>query len=701
MNLERGTIVRLTLVGIFIFGVSIAVAYRLFNIQLTAEPEIEEQTDRYTRWKEVVADRGNIYSADGSLLATTLPIYDIRMDFKADGLTDERFNENIGAFASSMSNAFGGSRDSWLRKFQDYRRAGKRYQLLQSNINYKQLQEVQDFPLVNLGRYKGGVRFEKKVSRANPFNEKARRTVGKYSQGKDKGIYGLELAFDSLLKGRNGQRLERKIASGDWMPLNDANEVEAIDGADIYTTIDINVQDILSEALRKKMVEHEADFGCAVFMEVETGFIKGIVNLDKTPNDNYVEKFNHAVGTATEPGSTFKLPSLLAAIEAGKASLETKVNTKNGRHRFHDRIMKDSNDRGYGKVSAQRAFEVSSNVGISRIIYEAFNDDREAFVKYVRRFGLDQNSGVDIPGEPRPFIKTPDHQNGHWSGVTLPWMSIGYELKMTPLQTLTFYNAIANDGVMVKPQLVKQIRRNGEVLNEAEPIIINQDFISESTLEDAKALLKGVVENGTAKNLRSPHFEISGKTGTAQVAVEGAYRTVDNKAKYQASFVGYFPSDNPKYSCIVLVNNPTKGLYYGNRVAGPVFLEIAEKFYAKNFMIELASNEAESSAPLSLNGNVTDISKVTSALNVTLSDVPENRDWISTKATKEAVKVRGIKVEEGKVPNVKGMPMMDAIPLLENMGLVVQYEGLGIVKSQSLKQGASYNQNDQIALTLE
>jgi len=701
MKMESGTIVRVTLVGVFVFALSVAILYRLFSIQIKADPELAEESERYTRWKEVIADRGNIYAEDGSLLATTLPIYDIRMDFKADGLTQERFNKNIGAFAKSMSHQFGGSYNEWLSRFQRYRRQGKRYQLLKSNINYTELKEVKKFPLVELGRYKGGVRFEKKVKRENPFGEKARRTVGKYSSGKDKGIYGLEMAFDSLLKGRNGQRLERKIASGDWMPLNDENELETIDGADIYTSIDINVQDILSEALKKKMVEHEADFGCAIFMEVETGFIKGIVNLDKTENGNYVEKFNHAVGTATEPGSTFKLPALLAAIESGKASRNTEVDTKKGKHRFHDRIMRDSNDRGYGKIDAQKAFEVSSNVGISRIVDDAFDDDREAFVNFIRKFGLDHKTGIEIPGEPLPFIKTPDHQNGHWSGVTLPWMSIGYELKMTPLQTLTFYNAIANNGVMVQPQLVKEIKRNGQIIKSAEPIVINEKFISQSTLEDAKSLLEGVVENGTAKNLRSPHFKISGKTGTAQVASQGKYRSEDNKAKYQASFVGYFPSENPQYSCIVLVNNPTKGLYYGNRVAGPVFLEIAEKFYAKNFQIELAEIEGQKKQPVSMNGSVNDLKNVAFALKIPTQEKENDALWIQSKAKIDFIDLHSVKIKKEKIPNVKGMPMMDAISLLENMGLSVLYEGSGVVKKQSVKAGTPFKPNDQIALTLQ
>ncbi|MEM7161063.1 MAG: penicillin-binding protein [Bacteroidota bacterium] len=701
MKIEQGTIVRTTLVGVFVFVLSVAIIYRLFSIQISADPQITEESERYTRWKEVIADRGNIYADDESLLATTLPIYDVRMDFKADGLSDARFNENIGAFAKAMSEEFGGSYVDWLSDFQRYRRQGKRYQLLKSGINYTELQKVREFPLAELGRFKGGVRFEKKVKRANPFREKARRTIGKYSFGKDKGIYGLELAFDSLLKGRNGQRLERKIASGDWMPLNDDDQVETVDGADVYTSIDINVQDILSEALRKKMVEHEADFGCAIFMEVETGFIKGIVNLDKSESGEYVERYNHAIGTATEPGSTFKLPSILAAIETGSVSRETMVDTKRGRHRFHDRIMKDSNDKGYGKVNIQKAFEVSSNVGISRVVDDVFDNDRETFIKYLRRFGIDQRTGISIPGEPVPFLKTPDHQNGHWSGVTLPWMSIGYELKMTPLQTLTFYNAIANDGVMVQPQLVKRIKRNGELVHQSEPIIINKDFISEGTLNDAKELLKGVVENGTAKNLRSPHFEISGKTGTAQVAMDGRYRTADNKARYQASFVGYFPSDDPKYSCIVLVNNPTKGLYYGNRVAGPVFLEIAEKFYAKNFMIELAEISDEQKAPISKSGYGDDLIQVAKNLNIALETKRTDGEWVRTRAKENAIAVDEITVKKNTIPNVKGMPMMDAIPLLENMGLVVAIEGNGLVAHQSIKEGSSFKPNDQIALTFK
>ena len=697
MKLEKENITRIGFIAVCVFIICVGIGYKLFSIQFNAEEKIEQKTEQLTRWKSVPADRGNIYAADGSLLATSLPRYDIRMDFIADGLTDKVFRSQVDDLSLEMSRFFGRSPEKWHRDFISYREQGQRYKLIKRNVSYKDLQIVKTFPLFNRGRFKGGFMTDKKVSRENPFGEKARRTIGKYSIGKERGIYGLELAYDSILRGVEGNRLQRKIATGDWMPINDEHEILPKDGADIYTTIDINIQDILDHALRKRMEENAASYGCAVIMEVETGFIKGIVNLDRTENGSYKEEFNHAVGTATEPGSTMKLPALLAAIDKGMVSIDQMVDTERGRKRYYDRWMHDSNHQGYGTVSVQRAFEVSSNVGISKVVYEAFKNDQKSFIDALRKMGVDQKTTVDIPGEPAPFIKSPDNKET-WYGTSLPWMSIGYELTLTPLQTLTFYNAIANNGVMVKPQIVKEIKQGGESVFSVKPEVINKNFISESTLQDAHTLLEGVVEHGTASNLRSPHFTIAGKTGTAQVAVGGKYRNDDNVV-YQASFVGYFPSEKPKYSCIVLVNNPTEGHYYGNRVSGPVFLEIAEKIYAKQFAAELAEFPEKEHAPITKDGNAQDLSVVCSALGIDNSIGDES--WTRTKATEKLVESHAMEIEDDKVPEVRGMPMMDAVSLLENMGLKVNYEGKGLVKSQSKRRGERFNLNEEITLVLE
>ena len=697
MKLEKENIARIGFIAVCVFLVCAGIAYKLFAIQFNAEQEIENKTEKLTRWKSVPADRGNIYAADGSLLATTLPRYDIRMDFLADGLTDEVFHGQVDDLALSMSQFFGKSPEGWHNNFMTYREEGQRYKLLKRSVSYKDLQVIKKFPLFERGRFKGGFMTDKKVSRENPFGEKARRTIGKYSVGKEKGIYGLELAFDSILRGIEGNRLQKKIATGDWMPINDEDEILPRDGADIYTTIDINIQDILDNALRKRMISNAAAYGCAVIMEVETGHIRGIVNLDRTENGIYKEELNHIVGTATEPGSTMKLPALLAALESGAVTIDQMVDTEQGRKRYYDRWMHDSNHQGYGKVTVQKAFEVSSNVGISKVVYEAFKKDQNAFIQALRKMGLNQKTGIDIPGEPAPFIKSPENKDT-WYGTSLPWMSIGYELTMTPLQTLTFYNAIANNGVMVKPQIVQEIRQSEESVFTVETEVINKNFISENTLKNAQTLLEGVVEQGTASNLRSPHFKIAGKTGTAQVAVGGKYRNDDNVV-YQASFVGYFPAEKPKYSCIVLVNNPTEGHYYGNRVAGPVFLEIAEKIYAKEFAAQLALSSKKQLAPVTKDGNASDLVSVCHALDINNNIGDET--WTRTKAKEEIIESNPMKIEETRVPEVRGMPMMDAISLLENMGLKVNYEGNGLVKSQSKKRGEIFKQSEEITLVLE
>ena len=600
--------VRANLVFIMTCLVALAVIVRMFGIQWGEEPAWKEMADNYvTEYRSIEAVRGNILSDDGSLLATSLPLYEIRMDLKADGLSDEVFSDGLDSLSIRLAEIFqedGGSAADYRKSISEARRDGKRYHLVKKDVKYHQVQKAKTFPIFREGRYKGGVIFERRNERIYPFKQLAKRTIG-YDLD-NVGHVGLEGAFSPELSGIDGMRLERRLIGGQWMPIHDVNDIEPEDGRDIITSIDINIQDVAESALLRQLEKNDAHHGCVVLMEVETGFVKAIANLTSNGQGGFSERFNYAVGESTEPGSTFKLPALLAALEEGVVNLTDSVDTKKGKRKYFDRIMRDSNDKGYGKITVQRAFEVSSNVGISSVLYDAFRKDPQRFVDRIHSMGLASPLGVDIKGEGVPSIKSTSDKT--WSGVSLPWMSIGYETMLTPLQILSFYNAVANDGVMVKPQFVSEHRRDGVTEWQATPVVLNHSIASRKNIEECKKMLRGVVENGTARNLNNDDFSIAGKTGTAQIASrEGGGYGAEGDRSYQASFVGYFPAENPQYSCIVVVSAPSNHIYYGNLVAGPVFKEIADKVFAKRF--DLHKNEPEiidilsTRIPVSKNGH--------------------------------------------------------------------------------------------------
>ncbi|NNK80291.1 MAG: penicillin-binding protein 2, partial [Flavobacteriales bacterium] len=529
--------------------IAAAIVARIFMIQWTEAPEWKEMAENFvTEYRSIEAVRGNILSDDGSLLATSLPLFEIRMDLAADGLSDQVFRDGVDSLAVCLEELFKGKGKS-AREYRqgliDARQKGKRYHLIQKEVKYNEIQKAKIFPIFREGRYKGGVIYEKQNKRIYPFGQLARRTIGYQREGV--APVGLEGAYGEKLSGVDGKRLERRLIGGQWMPLHDVNDVEPQDGINVLTSIDINIQDVAESALLHQLEKNGADHGCVVLMEVKTGFVKAIANLTLDEKHGYVEKFNYAVGEATEPGSTFKLPALLAAMEEGVVDIEDSVDTRRGKRKFFDRTMRDSNDEGYGKISVQRAFEVSSNVGISSVVFDGFRHNPQRFVDRIYSMGLGKPLGVEIKGEGTPMIKHTSDKS--WSGVTLPWMSIGYEMLMTPLQTLAFYNAVANDGVMVKPQFVQGFTKSGEIDWKAEPIVLNQGIASRDNIQKCKGMLEGVVEQGTASNLKNKDYKIAGKTGTAQIAKKDA-RGYGHKGdrSYQASFVGYFPADNPQYS---------------------------------------------------------------------------------------------------------------------------------------------------------
>ncbi|MBX2971747.1 MAG: transpeptidase family protein [Flavobacteriales bacterium] len=692
---------RANMVYLAIVVFACAIAVKLFTIQIAeGDKWLAKRETVSTMYRTVQPDRGHIYSEDGRLLATSVPEYDVRMDMMANGLTNELFSANIDSLSHALSALFGDrTAAEYKRDLTDARHRKERYYLVKRRADHTQVQKLRTFPLFRLGKYKGGLVTEKRTVRVHPFGRLASRSVGHVLR--DSSTLGLEGGYDKWLKGVTGRRLERRLTGGVWMPVDNGDGVDPVVGSDIHTTIDINLQDVADAALERQLVKHGAQYGTVIVMEVETGYIKAISNLTRRNDSTYVEDLNYAVAHATEPGSTFKLASLMVGFEDGTIKPTDTVDTKKGQVRFYNRIMKDSHEGGYGRITLRRAFELSSNTGISVAINSAYQKEPKRFVEGLKRMGLHEITGVMIPGEATPVLRSPGDKG--WSGVSLPWMSIGYEIALTPLQTLAFYNAVANNGRMMRPQFVDRISRNGKVIERMAPQEINPKICSQGTLDIVHGMLQGVVDSGTAVNLKAAHFAIAGKTGTAQVAKNGSYK--EHGQSYQASFVGYFPANAPKYSCIVLVNGPTMSGYYGNVVAGPVFKEIADKIYSNRIELQQGTELAEASGPrtpVSMSGHGGDLRTALAGLKVPVTYEGES-EWVTTEAGDSTVvlKPRGIPADAmDRVPNVLGMGLRDALYILENRGLHVRVQGNGMVRRQSLQPGSKAMQGSTIVIEL-
>ena len=654
-------------------------------------------------YRNIEAQRGNIYASDGSLLSTSLPIYELRMDMKTEFITDKIFNDNIDSISFLFSKTFPEKSSSQYRmELVKARKQGERFHLLQRDVNYSQYKEIKTWPIFRLGKYKSGLRAEKKSRRKKPFENLALRTLGYVMDGVQP--VGIEGAFDKYLSGVSGKQLMQKISGNIWMPINSDNELEPKNGSDIITTIDINIQDVANNALKKQLIESDAVHGTAIVMDVSSAEIKAIANLTKTSNGDYEETYNYAIGGSTEPGSTFKLMSIMTGLEDGLINLTDSVDLEKGEHSYYDRTMRDSHDPEARKVTIKRAFEISSNVGISKALYKAYAKKPELFIDRINKMSLNRSIGLQIPGEIAPKIKNTHDKN--WSGTSLPWMSIGYEINMTPLQILSFYNAVANNGKMVKPIFVKEIREHGKLIKSFSAEVINESIASSATLAKARELLEGVVENGTATNIRSTEYKIAGKTGTAQIS-DGKQSYHSDTVKYQASFVGYFPADNPKYSIIVVINSPNNGIYYGSATAAPVFKEIADKIYSTNLEIrrdsKLPPNQVlTASVPDTKSGDKNDLLQVCQDLGITIEANNMDAEWVYSRPSSK-VKTLSLsekKIRKGETPNVLGMGMRDAIFILENAGLQTRSFGRGSVIKQSPLPGSKLEKGKQVNIFL-
>lgn len=681
---------------------AIIILGQAINLQVFQGSKWREKEEQLTRkYREIEAVRGNIYAADGSLLATSIPKYEVRFDAKAEAITDKLFNENVDSLAYHLAKLFPDkSKATYLAELKTARQQGKRYHLIKRNVKFTDLKELKKLPIFRRGQYKGGFISVQQNKREKPFKILAARTIG-YERDGVKPV-GLEGAYSKELSGVKGKRWMQKIAGGVWMPLDESNDKEPEDGNDIYTTIDVNIQDVAESALHNQLETHQADHGCVVLMEVSTGEIKAIANLQRNKKGKYYESYNYAIGESTEPGSVFKLASLMAAFEDGYLDLDDMVDTEDGTTKFYDATMKDSHKGGYGVISVKESFIKSSNVAISKEINRVYSSKPQDFVDRLYKMNLNKKLEVEIAGEGSPLIKSTDDET--WSGITMPWMSIGYEVQMTPLQILTFYNAVANNGKMVKPKFVKEIRKRGALVKRLDTEVINNSICSDNTIQMAREMLEGVVEKGTARNLKNSVYKIAGKTGTAQIANDKYGYKYESKVSHQASFVGYFPADNPKYSCIVVVNAPSQNVYYGNLVAGPIFKEVADKVYASSIQIhkEIDNKEhlAVSRIPFAKDGYYADHQKIYSALNVKTDMDSQSPKWVKVSTGDQSVKIYNKKVAPIYVPDVTGMGVKDAIYLLENQGMRVVFSGSGVVKKQSIAPGEKIEKGKKIELEL-
>lgn len=635
-NKRKNILARTYLVSAFILLFAVSVFARLIYIQ-THDTERYKNLAQTTNFRniEVPAARGNLYASDGILLATTITKYDVYMDMKT--IRKELYQNYIISLCDSLEKMFGKPSLYFYKKLNHERAKKNQYMTLARGLDYEQFARLKTFPILNKGQNKGGFIIERKTERVKTISGFGSRTLGFDDY---RGKSGLEGAFSSYLKGKNGKEIQQRINQKQWKPIN--IEIEPQDGDNVYTTIDMRIQDIAYSALQDQLEISEADHGCAVVMDVKSGKIVALTNLQRTKDGTYDDLRNFAVWEASEPGSTFKSISMLALLDDGYVEPETTVNIGQGYWKYRNFTIKD--DHGHGVITLSQVLSQSSNVGISKVIGKYYSKNPSDFLAKINNWGINKKTGIDIPGEGAPYIP---QYNKNWSPITLPWMSFGYGVKLTPLQILTFYNGVANGGKLMKPQLLEKIERKGIIIKQFTPIVLNKKMASDKAIVNLKQMLTYAVEMGTSRSIYTPNLSMAGKTGTAQVEYW-------NKGKgrfYQASFCGFFPANNPEYSCIVVINKPKKG-FYGSQVAAPVFKEIAGKVYLKK--------------PLNLPKEKT------------------NKESYNIEKLITTAQKNNFNESSHFVPSVIGYYGRDAIPALENLGLKVIYSGEGKVIQQSI-----------------
>ena len=656
-----------------------------------------------TNTTEILAKRGNVCADDGSILATSIPYYELRLDLAAPQVK-RVFEKYADEFSLEIAEFFATSKSRFKQQLVKEFEKGNRWFLIHPNkVNHNQLHDFKRLKMMSRAYFGSGLIIEGESERVMPHGDMASRTLGTLNKGAYGGIHGnvgysgIEGIMESYLAGENGLALKRNF-SGHWVnvPI-----VEPKDGKDVITTINVNLQDFTQNALMLQMQKSQAEWGTAIVMEVKTGEIKAIANLGRRSDGTYAETYNFGLGHAgcSEPGSTFKLVSMMAAMEDGYVDTADVFDTGIGKWEYRGQTVYDSDygHGGHGSISMKRIFELSSNVGVAKIITKYYEGREREFIDRINNFGLNKPLGLGFAGEGIPYVKYPGDKN--WWGPTLAWISYGYELKLTPLQTLTFYNAVANDGKMVKPAFIKEVRENGLLVKKFETEVLNPSICSKETLLKAQSLLEGVCLKGTGKSLKNPYFPIAGKTGTAQVAYQNEGYLKEGRKNYQASFAGYFPADDPKYSAIVVIVGP-KGSYYGGSVAGPVFKEVVGRTYAS--FLEYRSDTVEEviKTPHVKTAFRDEIQKVITDLRLPINTQQANGDLIRVDVQEDKAQVSGVTLEEGMVPDVTGMGGSDALYLLESAGLKVTMSGIGKVSIQSVPAGEKIEKGQTIALEL-
>ncbi len=657
----------------------------------------------------VKPNRGNILACDGRLMASSIPTYYIYMDLRVPALHEKEgklFKNNIDSVSMYLS-AFFKDRTPFEYKTaitKAYNTGKGEFQLIPRRITYAELKEMKTFPLFRLGRNKSGLITKEQFRRVKPFGSLASRTIGDiYADESKGGKNGIELFFNKELLGTPGVSIRQKVANS----YMETVQVEPTDGMDITTTIDINLQDIAEKALLDSLKAFDAASGYVVLMEVHSGEVKAIVNMQQNADKSYSESKNGVVSDMVEPGSTFKVASLMVALDDGKVKITDSVDTGNGLYSFGTAVMRDhnANHGGYGRISVANAIHASSNVGISKIIVRAYGNNPSEFVDRLHDMKLNEPLNLEIPGTATPQIRHPKDKSRYWSATTLPWMSIGYETEIPPIYTLTFYNAIANNGKMIKPLFVKSISKNGQIIKTFTTETIKESICKPTTLRDIKEVLPGVIEGklGTAHNMKSKFVRIAGKTGTAQIS-KGALGYKSGGKTHQVSFCGYFPADDPEYSCIVVIREPRIGYPSGGKMAGSVFKNVAERVMAlkSNLKPNMLDNDSTIKAPgdpYLKSGNYKSLQTVMTDLKLPLPSFPT--DWVKSFATEKQIEVEPIQIQGKKVPDLKGMGAKDAVYLAESLGLYVRVEGRGKVISQNIAPGTLAKKGSILSINLQ
>ncbi len=656
----------------------------------------EINTNSQPKYFTVKAPRGNIIADDGSLLAISMPLYNIRLDMSV--IDDQLFNKEVSVLSVLLSDLFD---DKNTEEYESFLRSAKnrkqnKYVLLKNRVTHNELRALKSMPIFNLNQNQGGLIAEERPNRETPFGLLAKRTVGEL---RNVNPVGIERAYNRILSGTNGIHLKRKISTNIWVPQESPHNQLPKAGDNVITTINIDMQDVAEQSLQNTLIQNDADWGCVVLMEVETGKIKVIANLRKDTNDIVSEWFNYAMAEHVAPGSTFKLASIVAGLEDGVFSLEDTVDLQRGKAKYYDRVMIDS-DHNYNQVTIRKAFIISSNVGVSKIINENYKEHPVEYTDRIYQMGLSTPLNLELPYPNN--LRMPIPEKLGWSGVTLPWMSIGYEMQLTPIHILTFYNAIANNGRMVKPIFVSAIERNGVIIENKFTEEINPAICSQSTIKRVIPLLKGVVEEGTAKNIKSSYYDIAGKTGTT--VLNYTNRKKDEAKKYQASFVGFFPADAPKYSCIVVVSNPRKNGFYGGEVAAPIFKELSDKVYALDMSIHnpFRSKQEYNQLPEVKNGMTSDAYVVLKALDIPVEKT--DLEWMVSENHEKVINLLPRRIENdlssGFMPDLYGMSLIDVVYLLESYGINIQCKGYGKIIKQSIVKGEPFKIGSTIKLEL-